>query len=162
MKTKKGFTLVELLVVIAILAILATATIVGFTAFTQKAKQSNLEGEMKQVVELLQLEDYYNGNFVINDETHTIEIVECYYKGTEIKSKEEYDALLDKSGWVLCTFNKIVELCSDSELAKYADRLQLSVDKGVLTLLDDLETGHELKAWWTIDGNTIESGKISG
>ena len=40
-QTKKGFTLVELLVVIAILAILATVSVVGYTAFIQKAHQSN-------------------------------------------------------------------------------------------------------------------------
>ena len=40
-QTKKGFTLVELLVVIAILAILATVSVVGYTAFIQKAHESN-------------------------------------------------------------------------------------------------------------------------
>ncbi len=40
-QTKKGFTLVELLVVIAILAILATVSVVGYTAFIQRAHESN-------------------------------------------------------------------------------------------------------------------------
>ena len=39
--TKKGFTLVELLVVIAILAVLATVSIIGYTAFIDKANESN-------------------------------------------------------------------------------------------------------------------------
>ena len=38
---KKGFTLVELLVVIAIIAILATVSVVGYTAFIDKANESN-------------------------------------------------------------------------------------------------------------------------
>ncbi len=38
---KKGFTLVELLVVIAIVAILAVVSVVGYTAFIDKANESN-------------------------------------------------------------------------------------------------------------------------
>lgn len=38
---RKGFTLVELLVVIAILAILATVSVVGYTAFIERASVSN-------------------------------------------------------------------------------------------------------------------------
>ncbi len=38
---KKGFTLVELLVVIAIVAILAVVSVVGYTAFINKAHESN-------------------------------------------------------------------------------------------------------------------------
>ncbi len=38
---KKGFTLVELLVVIAIIAVLATVSIVGYTAFIERANLSN-------------------------------------------------------------------------------------------------------------------------
>ena len=46
---KQGFTLVELLVVIAILAILATVSIVGYTAFIDRAHKSNAETEAHQV-----------------------------------------------------------------------------------------------------------------
>ena len=46
---KKGFTLVELLVVIAILAILASVAVVGYTAFIEKAEQSNAETEAHQI-----------------------------------------------------------------------------------------------------------------
>ena len=49
MKKKKGFTLVELLVVIAILAILATVTVVGYIAFTDKAKLSNDQSTIKML-----------------------------------------------------------------------------------------------------------------
>ena len=47
--TKKGFTLVELLVVIAILAILASVAVVGYTAFINKAKESNAKTEAHQI-----------------------------------------------------------------------------------------------------------------
>ena len=43
---KKGFTLVELLVVIAILAILASVSVVGYTAFIDKANESNARTEL--------------------------------------------------------------------------------------------------------------------
>lgn len=46
---KKGFTLVELLVVIAILAILASVAVVGYTAFIEKAKDSNAMTEAHQL-----------------------------------------------------------------------------------------------------------------
>lgn len=46
---KKGFTLVELLVVIAILAILASVAVVGYTAFIEKAEQSNIDTEIHQI-----------------------------------------------------------------------------------------------------------------
>ena len=46
---KKGFTLVELLVVIAILAILASVAVVGYTAFIDKAKESNATSEAHQI-----------------------------------------------------------------------------------------------------------------
>ena len=47
--TKKGFTLVELLVVIAILAILASVAVVGYTAFLDKANESNRDTEAYQI-----------------------------------------------------------------------------------------------------------------
>ena len=54
--TKKGFTLVELLVVIAILAILASVAVVGYTSFINKANQSKVDTEIKQVVNILNAE----------------------------------------------------------------------------------------------------------
>ena len=56
MNTRKGFTLVELLVVIAILAILASVAVVGYTAFIDKADQSKVDAEIKQVVNILNAE----------------------------------------------------------------------------------------------------------
>lgn len=59
-RIKKGFTLVELLVVIAILAILASVTVVGYSAFTQKAKDSVAQQELTQIHNYLYAEDINN------------------------------------------------------------------------------------------------------
>lgn len=53
-QNKKGFTLVELLVVIAILAILATVSVVGYSQFTTKAKESNDMTELHQYTTLIE------------------------------------------------------------------------------------------------------------
>ncbi|MDY4788919.1 MAG: type II secretion system protein [Bacilli bacterium] len=47
-KRNKGFTLVELLVVIVILTILASASILGYLAFTKKANESKAISELTQ------------------------------------------------------------------------------------------------------------------
>ena len=73
MKKRKGFTLVELLVVIAILAILATASIVGYTAFTGRAKESNLKSELSQLRTVLVAEDENNDAFAIGEEAFTLD-----------------------------------------------------------------------------------------
>lgn len=73
MKKRKGFTLVELLVVIAILAILATASIVGYTAFTGRAKESNLKSELTQLRQVLIGEDENNDAFAIGEEAFTLD-----------------------------------------------------------------------------------------
>ena len=65
--TKKGFTLVELLVVIAILAILATVSVVGYTAFIEKAHQSVAMQEMTQIRNALVAEDITNNYFNLED-----------------------------------------------------------------------------------------------
>ena len=65
--TKKGFTLVELLVVIAILAILATVSVVGYTAFIEKAHQSVAMQEMTQIRNALVAEDITNDGFDLSD-----------------------------------------------------------------------------------------------
>ena len=61
--TKKGFTLVELLVVIAILAILASVAVVGYTAFLDKAEESNAKTELHQI------ETSVEANLMIGDDT---------------------------------------------------------------------------------------------
>lgn len=62
-RIKKGFTLVELLVVIAILGILATVSVVGYSSFTQKAKQSVAQQELTQIHNYLFAADIDDDNF---------------------------------------------------------------------------------------------------
>lgn len=62
-RTKKGFTLVELLVVIAILAILATVSVVGYSNFTQKAKDSRAQQELTQIHTYLYAADINDDSF---------------------------------------------------------------------------------------------------
>ena len=74
--TKKGFTLVELLVVIAILAILSSVAVVGYTAFIDKAKQSNADTEAAQIAASIKaallVEDYVQvaTNVYVQDADH--------------------------------------------------------------------------------------------
>lgn len=69
MKTnkRKGFTLVELLVVIAILAILATVSVVGYTAFIDKANESNANTEAYQVQEAINADLMAGNDYAINE-----------------------------------------------------------------------------------------------
>ena len=66
-RIKKGFTLVELLVVIAILGILATVSVVGYSSFTQKAKDSVAQQELTQIHNYLFAEDIGNDDFSFTD-----------------------------------------------------------------------------------------------
>lgn len=72
-RIKKGFTLVELLVVIAILAILASVTVVGYSAFTQKAKDSVAQQELTQIHNYLYAEDINNDNITFTSNGLKIE-----------------------------------------------------------------------------------------
>ena len=60
---KKGFTLVELLVVIAILAILATVSVVGYSSFTQKARDSRAQQELTQIHSYIYAADINDDSF---------------------------------------------------------------------------------------------------
>lgn len=58
---RKGFTLVELLIVIAILAILATVSVVGYTAFIKRARQSVDEQFVTQLNTILASAEVVDG-----------------------------------------------------------------------------------------------------
>lgn len=71
---KKGFTLVELLVVIAILAILASVSVVGYTAFIDKANESNARTELTQIRDFINAKFLPSNAFEVeaNGQTYTI------------------------------------------------------------------------------------------
>ena len=136
--TKKGFTLVELLVVIAILAILASVAVVGYTAFLDKANDSNAATEAHQIQMSADSFHMVGDNFVLgtygvvttpDDETTTDkneEVVTTYtvYLAVDGKvySSEDAETLLD-------TLPE--DLVWDADLAGLAE--SLSVSNGVLT-----------------------------
>ncbi len=69
--TKKGFTLVELLVVIAILAILASVSVVGYTAFINKAELSNAQTEAAQIEQIISSAMLNNDYVIVKTTTET-------------------------------------------------------------------------------------------
>ena len=85
---KKGFTLVELLVVIAIIAILATVSVVGYTAFLDKANQSNAMTEAAQVEEAIKTNLMADDDYVIG----TVQSTETLEKDVTTKTTYYVDA----------------------------------------------------------------------
>ncbi len=67
MHKRKGFTLVELLVVIAILAILATVSVVGYTAFIERASKSVDEQTVDQMNRIISAGKVENPNLTLAD-----------------------------------------------------------------------------------------------
>lgn len=93
-RIKKGFTLVELLVVIAILGILATVSVVGYSAFTQKAKDSVAQQELTQIHNYLYAEDINNDNIAFTSNGLKIETLNDL-DVNEDGTKENYDTEAD-------------------------------------------------------------------
>ena len=113
---KKGFTLVELLVVIAILAILATVSTVGYTAFVQRARNSNAATELEQIARIIEADLMDDGKLTIGT--------------TEITRGE--DALVAAEGVdieaVLATHTDIAPLLGDGDTLEL-DGLTLTLTK---------------------------------
>ncbi len=89
---KKGFTLVELLVVIAILAILATVSVVGYTAFIDKANDSVAMQELTQIRDYMIAMDATDANFSIKSDAGLVfanskTIADYYGTGKELSLK---------------------------------------------------------------------------
>ena len=113
-RIKKGFTLVELLVVIAILAILASVTVVGYSAFTQKAKDSVAQQELTQIHNYLYAEDINNDDFAFTS------------KGIEFAGDYADDTKEEKAAY----------LAGKLEAGVFAGELSVLVDdEGVVTKL---------------------------
>ena len=106
--TQKGFTLVELLVVIAILAILASVSVVGYTAFINKAELSNAQTEAAQISDIISSALIGNDYVIVADGIYTTDGEEFVTEAPE--------------------GDKVADLTDD--LASFASKL--SVDNGVL------------------------------
>ena len=111
-RTKKGFTLVELLVVIAILAILASVSVVGYTAFIEKAEESVAKQELHQLATLINAELLDDGKWTVEVESveYTVEV-----NGTSltITANADIDAMLEAAGEVV---NGELTLATDGTL----------------------------------------------
>lgn len=88
-QNKKGFTLVELLVVIAILAILATVSVVGYSQFTTKAKESNDMTELHQYTTLIEAQ-LMDGEEVVTIDSKKYTIKYDTVKGVYFESTETF------------------------------------------------------------------------
>lgn len=151
MKTKmkkKAFTLVELLVVIAILAILATVSVVGYTTFIGRAKDSNAETELKQIGTVINgalvVDGVYELGTTTGDPARTYCIVDA-----------DKTAATTDSGYVLCTADKddVTQKLSDFVVVDTAKKFALTAADGV-TALDfaDDEIALDGVLEFTIDG----------
>jgi len=149
MKKRKGFTLVELLVVIAILAILATASIVGYAAFTGRAKESNLKSELTQLRQVLIGEDENNGAFAIGEEGIEFDTVgqPYYYKVTtayaiDYNSDSTNDVELAVGAFV--SKSRYLSLDAQDDAADFATHFaevttEAETWEAILSLNDDLK-----------------------
>ena len=120
--TKKGFTLVELLVVIAILAILASVSVVGYTAFINKAELSNAQTEAAQISDIIS-SALIGNDYVIVKKTTTgegEEAVTSYIYAVEDDGNVKFYAELPAT----VTGTKHVDLSDD--LAGFAAKLELN------------------------------------
>lgn len=145
---KKGFTLVELLVVIAILAILASVSVVGYTAFIDKANESNAR------TELTQIRDFINAKFLPSN-AFEVEVDADTYTITkndgalQITKQGETGTV---QGDVSAIFHAIEDLASLDDSATF----NLSDDGKVLTY-----TLGKTQATWNVADGTIETTTLN-
>lgn len=124
---KKGFTLVELLVVIAILAILATVSVVGYSSFTQKARDSRAQQELTQIHSYIYAADINDDSFAFTADGIEFETAPADAAAAAASLKAAVGADWDFEGTLT------VELDADKNVVK----LIYSVDGGNATLALD-------------------------
>ena len=124
---KKGFTLVELLVVIAILAILATVSVVGYSSFIQKAKDSRAQQELTQIRSYILKADINDDSFAFTADGIKFETAPTDAAAAAAALKAAVGADWDFEGTLT------VELDADKNVVK----LIYSVDGGNHTLALD-------------------------
>lgn len=61
--TQKGFTIVELLIVIVVIAILAAITVVAYNGVQNRAKNTSVQSDIKQVQRLVESYNALNGSY---------------------------------------------------------------------------------------------------
>lgn len=126
-RIKKGFTLVELLVVIAILGILATVSVVGYSSFTEKAKESVAQQELTQIHNYLFAAD-------VEDETFSFVTDGISFADADVDTLEEAtkvvrDALADTDAADLATAVSVSKINN-----KVATELSYTKDGVTVTL----------------------------
>lgn len=61
-RNSTGFTIVELLIVIVVIAILAVIVIIAYNGFTQRATESSLQSELKQIAKKIEVDKQTSGD----------------------------------------------------------------------------------------------------
>lgn len=171
---KRAFTLIELLVVISILSILAMVSIFGYSTFIKKAKYSNAQTELKQIVDLLNSEMLDGrkhewtafvlaSNFVPNvyyyaDETGTLleeqpkkfeEGFEYYINSSLVKYYLEYS-----SGYYIMGLVKRDDIYSEyNKVEQIKEDIYEKFNSGIL--LNFLTDASEMKGKLTIKFKTV-------
>lgn len=144
---KRGFTLVELLVVIAILAILATVSVVGYTAFIKRARQSNCDTEAHQVEEALYAE-------LISDKDGVFELGSVNSTAYYITNK------VTTGKWVVATLSNST-YTAVSSVIDLTDLFKTLLDKDFEDLTTDgtfkTDTNGNIVYTVTYDGGTVSS-----
>ena len=146
--TKKGFTLVELLVVIAILAILATVSVVGYTAFINKAHDSNAATELSTITRQIDSEAMAHGFkvYAVSDNAVTTTVSFTLYK-----TNAGY--FTDAAGTTKLTSAQVTIL--KSYLGAHTDFSQAGTFNSSLGVIT-LTTSQQGTATWTIDSSIAE------
>ena len=128
---KKAFTLIELLVVIAILAVLATVAIIGYGAFTKKAKESNDIYLVKQMNIVLEASEVLDGK----NKTMTDALDDVFDKGYDLTkltpTSEKYNIVWDSLN------DRIVLLNDQREIVFPKEKMSANKDLYVIVSTKD-------------------------
>lgn len=146
---KKGFTLVELLVVIAIIAILATVSIVGYTAFIDKANDSNATTELSQIKDAVNAA-VLDGKESVTVDADTDYVVDFTYADGALSAKVgTEDATAEQIAAAMLALTEMT-LKEGQSFVVNVDATAKTVTTVVYTYAEDAV------ATWTVANGTIE------